>query len=131
MSEDGKRTTILLVDDEVDMRMLVRVIIDLANHGLTVVGEAADGEEAIDAWRSLNGDAPPDIIVLDNRMPQMSGLEVARQILEEHPGQKIVLFSAFLDHQVRAEAEAVGIVGCVTKEEADRLPDLIRTITAA
>jgi CheY-like chemotaxis protein len=121
-------TTILVVDDELDMRMLVRVIIDLANRGWSIVGEAADGVEAIERWRELNGPPSPDVIVLDNRMPELTGLEVAERILAERPDQRIVLYSAFLDDSVRRQAAALGVRECVTKEELDRLPDVISAI---
>lgn len=124
-------TTILVVDDEVDMRFLVRVVIDLADHGLTIVGEAADGIEAISAWRDLDGPPTPDVIILDNRMPNLSGMEVAERILAERPGQIIVLYSAFLDDEVRAEAKAVGVAACVTKEDVNRLPAVIRELRTA
>ena len=120
--------TVLIIDDEIDMRMLVRVVIDMANTGLKVVGEAADGPEGIEVWRALNGPPVPDVIVLDNRMPLLSGLEVAELILQERPDQKIVLFSAFLDDEVRTAAESVGVSACVTKEDAAQLPDLIRRV---
>jgi CheY-like chemotaxis protein len=121
-------TTILIVDDELDMRMLVRVIIDLANRGWSIVGEAADGVEAVQAWRDLNGPPVPDVIVLDNRMPELSGLEAAAQILAERPEQHIVLYSAFLDDAVRREAANLGVRHCVTKDELDRLPEVIDSI---
>jgi CheY-like chemotaxis protein len=122
--------TVLIIDDEIDMRMLVRVVIDMAHTGLAVVGEAADGPEGIEVWRSLNGPPVPDVIVLDNRMPLLSGLEVAELILHERPEQKIVLFSAFLDEEVRRSAKAVGISACVTKEDASQLPELIQGLLA-
>lgn len=124
-------TTMLIVDDELDMRMLVRIVIEMANHGLTIVGEAADGAEALRVWRDLDGPPVPDVVILDNRMPGLSGLEVAAQILEERPGQLIVLYSAFLDDEVRARATAIGITRCVSKQDLDRLPALIQEVTAA
>ena len=124
-------TTMLIVDDEMDMRMLVRVVIEMANHGLSIVGEAADGDEAIQVWRDLNGPPVPDVIILDNRMPGLTGLDVARQILDERPGQLIVLYSAFLDDQVRREAEEIGIATCVSKDELEQLPSVIESLTAA
>jgi CheY-like chemotaxis protein len=125
---DEATTTILVVDDELDMRMLVRVIIDLANRGWAIVGEAADGAEALQAWRDLDGPPVPHVIVLDNRMPELTGLEVAARILAERPEQHIVLYSAFLDDAVRREAAELGVRECVTKDELDRLPEVIDSI---
>ena len=128
MQADEATTTILIVDDELDMRMLVRVIIDLANRGWSIVGEAADGVEAVQTWRELNGPPVPDVIVLDNRMPELTGLEAAAQILSERPEQRIVLYSAFLDDRVRHEAASIGVRECVTKDELSRLPEVIDTL---
>lgn len=128
---ESRPTTILVVDDEVDMRILVRVVVELANHGLTIVGEAADGQEALDTWRALDGPPEPDVIILDNRMPHLSGIEVAERMLRERPQQLIVLYSAFLDDELRASAEATGIAVCVTKEHLARLPEIIWQLTTA
>ena len=59
------------------------------------------------------------------------GIEVAEHILAERPGQLIVLYSAFLDDEVRAQAEEVGIARCVSKEDLERLPGVIEELTAA
>jgi len=123
-------TTMLIVDDELDMRMLVRLVIEMANNGLSIVGEAADGAEALRVWRDL--DAPePDVVILDNRMPELTGLEVARRILAERPSQLILLYSAFLDDSVRARAVEIGVTRCVSKQELDHLPSLIRELVSA
>jgi CheY-like chemotaxis protein len=118
----------LIVDDELDMRMLVRLVIDMANHGLSIVGEAEDGADALRVWHDLQGPPQPDVVILDNRMPQLSGLEVAERILAERPGQIILLYSAFLDDSVRARAAEVGITKCVSKQELQDLPRLIREL---
>ena len=123
-------TTILIVDDDLDMRLLVRMVIEIANHGLEVVGEAADGREAIEIWRDLNGPPVPDVIILDNRMPELTGLEVAQRILEERPGQLVVLYSAYLDDSVRSEAKALGVTACVAKGQLDDLPAIITELTS-
>jgi CheY-like chemotaxis protein len=130
MPAKGTPTTILVVDDELDMRTLVRVVIDLADHGLTVAGEAADGNEAIAAWEALDGPPEPDVIVLDNRMPGQTGLEVAAEILRQRPDQLIVLFSAFLDDEVRAKASEIGIAACVSKDDVQALPEIIWNLDA-
>jgi CheY-like chemotaxis protein len=123
-------TTMLIVDDELDMRMLVRLVIEMANDGLSIVGEAADGTEALQVWRDLDGPPVPDVIILDNRMPGLSGLEVAKQILDERPDQIIVLYSAFLDDTVREGASEVGIARCVAKHDLESLPGLVRELTS-
>lgn len=123
-------TTMLIVDDELDMRMLVRLVIEMANDGLTIVGEAADGAEALQVWRDLDGPSLPDVVILDNRMPELTGLEVAEQILEERPDQIIVLYSAFLDDSVRSQAAEVGITRCVAKHDLESLPNLVRELTS-
>jgi CheY-like chemotaxis protein len=121
----GDATTLLVVDDEIDMRLLVRAVMDIAGNRFEIVGEASDGVEAVERWRDLKGPPMPHVVILDNRMPNRSGLEVAEEILAERPEQQIVLFSAFLDDSVRAQAKALGISACLTKEDVAQLPDLI------
>lgn len=120
--------TTLIVDDELDMRMLVRMVIELAAEGFKVVGEASDGEEALKVWRDLDGPPEPDVVILDNRMPNLSGLETAKRILAERPDQVLVLYSAFLDDEVRAEAAAMGIDICISKNELEMLPERIHAL---
>src|SRR2546428_2591397 len=93
----------LIVDDEEDMRFLMRSTIEAANEGLEVAAEARDGFEAVERWRELQ----PDIVVMDNRMPGLTGLEAARRILAEDPTQSIILFSAFLNDEVRRTADPI------------------------
>ena len=114
-------TRTLIVDDEEDMRFLVRTVIEAANNGLTVAGEAADGASAIERCRADR----PEIVVLDYRMPGMTGLEAAEQILAECPGQRIILFSAYLDPETTAEAARVGIDLCLAKSDFNRLPEAL------
>lgn len=116
--------TTLIVDDEVDVRALVRLVVEVANDGLTVSGEAGDGPTALAFWREHR----PAVIVLDHSMPGMSGLDVARQILAEDPDQKIILFSAYLDDDVMSDAHNLGVVRCMKKTEVMGLPDALREL---
>jgi YesN/AraC family two-component response regulator len=118
---------VLVVDDEADMRVLMREIIDLANEGLRVVGEAASGQEAIDRWREVE----PHVIVLDERMPDMSGLETAERVLAERPDQHIVMFSAYLDDETIERAAALGIRACLHKRDLARIPETLWSLGAA
>jgi DNA-binding NarL/FixJ family response regulator len=60
----------------------------------------------------------------------MTGLETARRILADHPEQQIILFSAYLDAQTIAEAEAVGVRACMDKTDVDRLPEALWRLAA-
>jgi DNA-binding NarL/FixJ family response regulator len=117
----------LLVDDEPDIRMLMRITLDTANEGLWVCGEASDGTEAL----ARAAEVSPDVIVVDQRMPGMTGIETAVALRAEDARRRIVLCSAFLDVELREEGERAGIVGFVNKRDIGQLPDVIRAVAAA
>ena len=117
----GTSNRALIVDDDEDMRFLLRAVIERANEGLQVAGEAGDGVEAIDRWRAIE----PDVIVIDHRMPGATGLEVAAQILAERPDQSIILFSAYLDDDVITSANELGIRECISKDRYDDIPEAL------
>ena len=98
--------------------------------GFVVAAEAVDGPDALRKLEELAPPPVPTIILLDNQMPGMSGLEVATQILADRPDQIIVLFSAFLDVGVQAEAERLGVAACVPKAEATKLPQIVQALIA-
>jgi DNA-binding NarL/FixJ family response regulator len=108
----------LIVDDDEDMRFLLRVLIEAANEGLSIAAEASSGDEAIAQWREHQ----PDVVVLDHRMPDRMGLDVAAEILAEHPSQSIILFSAYLDEETIARADELGVRACLSKDDYDELP---------
>jgi DNA-binding NarL/FixJ family response regulator len=116
----------LIVDDDVDMRFLVRMTIEIANHGLSVAGEAESGDGALAAVATDR----PEVVVLDNRMPGMSGLETARRLLDDDPDQAIILFSAYLDADTVAEAQRLGVHACIDKTDVDQLPEALWQLAA-
>ncbi len=117
--------TVLIVDDEIDMRTLVRVVLGAANRGIDVVAEAVDGIDALAGFDALDPPPVPTVVILDNRMPGLSGIEVAREILRRRPEQHIILFSAFLTAEIRAEAKDLGIDACVSKDDLMHLPEVV------
>jgi DNA-binding NarL/FixJ family response regulator len=127
MAGAGTDIRVLLVDDEEDIRLVMRVGLDLANDDLVVVGEAADGHAAL----VLADELDPTIVVLDQRMPGLSGIETAARLLERRPGQRMMLCSAFLDDRLRAEATAAGFRSCIRKDEIPNLPELLRAMARA
>jgi CheY-like chemotaxis protein len=117
--------TVLVADDEPDMRLLVRVVLERA--GLEVVAEAVDGHDALAAVTQL---APPipTVMVLDHKMPGLSGLEVAACVLADAPEQPIILFSANLSADVQERAHEIGVRSCVPKAAVQTLPALITAL---
>ena len=118
--------SVFVVDDEPEMRMLARVFLERG--GFNVVDEAGDGSQALERFHELDPPPVPSVVLLDNRMPGLTGLEVAELMLAQHPSQVIVLFSAHLDPAVREKARTIGIAACVSKMEASKLADIIRTL---
>lgn len=122
MSLGGGNT--LIVDDEADVRLLLQLVIQQENAGLRVVGEATSGNEALELRRTLD----VDLVVLDQRMPGLSGLETATAMLAEAPGLPIVLYSAYTDDRMTAEARAIGVLDCIEKGDAPRLVSVLRSL---
>ena len=118
--------SIFVVDDEPSMRMLARVF--LQKGGFNVVDEAEDGPQALERFQDLNPPPVPSVVLLDNRMPGLTGLEVAGQMLARHPSQVIVLFSAHIDHATEDKAREIGIAACVSKSDVSRLSDIISAL---
>ena len=117
---------ILVVDDEPDMLLIVRTYLERA--GLNIVGEAHDGQEALEMYHALNPPPTPSVVVLDNQMPGLTGLDVATQMLAEFPDQAIVLFSAYLDDDIIDRAARQGVAACVSKSDVGKLADIIKRL---
>ena len=117
--------TVLIVDDDIDMRLLVRLVLESAHNGIDVVAEAVDGYDAATVYATLDPPAVPDVVILDNRMPGPAGIEVAAEMLRAEPEQHIILFSAFFTPELEAKARDLGIDACVSKSDIDQLPRLV------
>ena len=122
--------TVLIVDDDIDIRLLVRTILESSELGVEVVGEAVDGLDALEVYGTLDHPEVPDVVILDNRMPGRDGMDVAAEILSEEPDQRIVLFSAFVTPELESRAIELGVSACVGKNDFAVLPDLVRQLAA-
>jgi two-component system nitrate/nitrite response regulator NarL len=112
---------ILITDDDAGIRKLVRREIETASD-LEVVAEAATGSEAVQEWRRTH----PDVIVLDQQMPGMSGMEAAEIILAEQPDQAIIILTASANADALENAVGLGIRAVVEKTRLTSVPATIR-----
>lgn len=114
--------TVLLVDDQRLVRAGLRMLIEDTTD-LTVVGEAADG---IDAVR-LHAELAPDLVVMDLRMPGLDGVAATRQILASSPRAKVLVLTTFDDDEHLFPALSAGAAGYFVKDtEPAVLLDAIR-----
>jgi DNA-binding NarL/FixJ family response regulator len=104
-------TRTLIVDDDASFRRRVKEIL-ACEPDIEVVGEAADGQEAILKARELR----PDLVLMDVRMPGMSGVHATRQLKGEMPGLKVIILAVFDLQEYREAAMASGASGYVIKK---------------
>ena len=112
---------VMVVDDTDHVRNMLVDMLEL--DGFDVVGQAASGEDAV----GLAEEATPDVIVMDYKMPGMDGLSAARAIRDTRTSQAIILYTAYLDPTIEAEAKEAGVALCIGKVEG--LNQLERHIT--
>jgi two-component system response regulator NreC len=111
---------ILLAEDHAIVRQGLHALLEQA--GMAVIGEAADGQEALRIAREHH----PDVAVLDIGMPYLNGLETARRLREALPQTKIVLLTMHTEDPYVLEAMQAGAVGYVLKTQA--MLDLVQAI---
>ena len=101
----------LIVDDDARFRRFVKGI--LSNEpDIVVVGEAADGQEAIIKAKELK----PDLVLMDVRMHKLNGLQATRQLKEEMPELKIIILTLYDFEEYREAATAAGVVDYILKK---------------
>jgi DNA-binding NarL/FixJ family response regulator len=111
---------VLVVDDTDHVRSVVADMLRL--DGFDVVGTASGGDEAI----ALAAQTDPHVVIMDLKMPGIDGLETTRRLRAARPGQQVVLYTAYLDATIEAEAKAAGVALCLGKVEG--MPRLEREL---
>ena len=117
---------VVICDDTPDMLDLLRMVLHYG--GFAVVGEATTGAGALERWEQARADGDVAGVILDHRLPDIPGLEIARQIRQKAPLLTLVLVSAYLTDATRAAAEAIG-VQCVDKTAIASIPRLLKDPT--
>jgi len=112
MTEHALR--LLIADDQLHFRRGLRIVLESSDVPITVVAEAADGDEAIQAARRTH----PDVVLLDVRMPGRSGLDAARAIKAIVPSTRILMLTVSDDPDDIALAMKAGASGYVLKERS-------------
>lgn len=117
---------ILLVDDQRLMREGLRTLLEL-EPGLEVVGEAEDGQAALDAYQELQ----PTVVLMDVRMPKMDGVEATRRLRLRWPEAVVIILTTFDDDAYLFEGLRAGAVGYLLKDvSGEELTQAIRTVAA-
>jgi DNA-binding NarL/FixJ family response regulator len=117
---------VLLVDDQKLMREGLRVLLELEPH-LDVVGEALDGQGALEAYAALQ----PDVVLMDIRMPGMDGVEATWRLRERWPQARVIILTTFDDDEYVFEGLRAGALGYLLKDvSGQELAEAIRTVAA-
>lgn len=114
---------ILLADDHTLVRQGLRRILE-EQPGWQVVAETGNGLDAV----KLASDLQPDVVILDIGMPQLNGLEAARQIAKKLPAARVLILSMHADEVHITKAIEAGAVGYLVKDSADT--ELVKAVTA-
>jgi two-component system response regulator NreC len=119
-----KRTRILLVDDHAVVRQGFKMILD-AQSDMEIVGEAANGREAVELAAQLR----PDIVVMDVAMPELNGIEATRRVIAAGPHIRVIALSMHKDSVYVREILRAGARGYLLKDSgADDLVKAIRAV---
>ena len=125
MSVAKKPIRLLLVDDHQVVLVGLRTVLHNHHHGITVVGEAGSKAEAVRMAKRLK----PDVVLMDVRLPDGSGVEACRDILASHPTMRVIFLTSFADDEFALAAVLAGAKGYVIKNiDSDLLIQSIQAV---
>lgn len=117
---------VLLVDDQTLIRQGIRLLLD-SEPDIEVVGEAANGREAVENAGSLH----PDVILMDVRMPEMDGVSATRILAAEHPSCGVIILTTFDDDETIFEGLRAGARGYLLKDvSSEEMAEAVRKVAA-
>lgn len=105
---------ILIVDDAIFMRTILKGILERA--GYEIVGDAGDGQKALDSYRELSGQGKkPDLVVMDITMPEMDGITALKELKKFDPNVNVVMCSSLTSQHIVVEAVKSGARHFISK----------------
>jgi CheY-like chemotaxis protein len=110
---------VLVADDHAEFR---RTVVQMFENQDAVMSEAASGEEAVQRFAAER----PDWVIMDLRMPGMSGIKATEAIRRLDPQARVIVISQFTEPEYREQARRAGAVGFLAKEEMSRLVEVVR-----
>ena len=108
---DRRRTRVLIVDDHLMVREGLKILLS-TDPDLEVVGEAANGAEAVELVRSTK----PDVVLMDLMMPVMNGAEATARITESFPSVRVIALTSFADGELVEETLEAGAISFLLKD---------------
>lgn len=119
--------TVLIVDDEENIREGIKLIIDWAELGFEIVGDASNGEEALSAAEKLN----PSLMIIDMQMPKVHGIDVIKQLRSRGYQGYFIILSGYSDFEYAREAIINRVTNYITKPvDEDELLETVKKIKA-
>ncbi|MCT4633755.1 MAG: response regulator [Firmicutes bacterium] len=114
---------ILIVDDAAFMRMMIRDV--LTKNGYDVLGEAENGQKAIEKYKELN----PELVIMDITMPEVDGIQAVKEIKAMDPNAKIIMCSAMGQQAMVIESIQAGARDFIVKPfQADRVIEAVKKV---
>jgi len=107
---ENRKPRVVLVDDETHIRMLMRTV--MSTMGCEVIGEAANGQEAVDVFRKEK----PDLLLLDINMPVKTGEEALKEILAEFPDAFVIMLTSLADIESVQNCLNLGATNYIRKD---------------
>lgn len=104
-------TRVIIADDHSLLRAGLRALIDRLE-GVEVVGEAANGRQALELFESLH----PDILLTDISMPELNGLDLTARLIRDYPGTKVIILSMHTEREYATKAIQAGASGYLIKD---------------
>ena len=116
---------IIIIDDDVLVAGALKTILEMDSE-IQVCSTGQDGKDAIVLYRTFR----PDVLLMDIRMQNVSGLEASRQILEEDPQARILLLTTFSDDEYIVKALTYGVKGYLLKQDYQNILPAIKAVYA-